>query len=215
MLSPAGTCVCTRVCVCTLAFIDTPSICLHFSSISYFFPPFYWILAPLGFVEYFGLLSLPSALLLRLSLCEHACRCISRRMSVYKCMCVWAGDCVRPPERLTASPFSSTCLSFSSYLYLPKGSVPEGLWQFYLSNVCLHFLLCVSVCLSLLLVWSHTHLKFPWLVSLLGLEWNKVEMSVWGTKRVPILVLFFWGHQNLEMSDLNEEHEYFEDTSKC
>lgn len=136
---------------------------------------------------------------------EDACRCISRRMGVYECMRVWVRDCI---YLLECSSVLLDLFIFSSYIYLPKGWIPEGLWQFYLSNVCLHFLLCMCVCLSLLLIWSLSHWKLLWLVLLLGLQWNRLEVIL--SKRTKIMIkkrklrITFWscfGHYiNMKMS---------------
>lgn len=158
-LSPAGTSGCVCVCVCTIAFMGTPFICLHFSSVSSFF--------------LFNSNSIRVCGVVWFSLVYHLlCRRVSPYVDaragapadahVHMNVCVWVRELRTSAWALDCSSFQLDLFIFPSYLYPAKGSIPEGLWQFYSSDVCFGFLprVLLSYCdLHYSLVWSGTNQK--------------------------------------------------------
>ena len=157
--------------------MGTPFICLHFSSVSSFF--------------LFNLNSIRARGVVWFSLVYHLlCRCVSPHVNmragapadaqVRTNVRAWACELRMSAWALDCSSFQLDLFIFPSYLYSPKGSIPEGSWQFYLSGRVFFVSSCVSVRLSLPSVRLHWHLKLLWLALLLGLECDKLETPMWG-----------------------------------
>lgn len=117
--------------------------------------------------------------------CSGVCPSVNTRAGasadtrVYASACVWLSDYVCLLERLTASPFSSTCLSSPPTFICQKAQSQKACDSFTCQTcVCISSSL-THVCLSPLLVSSHSLLKSLRLVFLAGLQWNKLESLVW------------------------------------
>lgn len=160
-LSPAGTsgCVCVYNCIHGHAFHLPP----FFLGIFFFFIQFE---LHQGLWSSLVLLSVPSALSPRLSLCWRACRCISRRTSAHECMCV-------------SARIAYVCLS--AWLLLVSARLVY-LSLLPLSGKRLNPRRLVTVLFARRVFWFPPArvTKLLWLALLLGLERNKPEMPMGG-----------------------------------
>lgn len=211
-LSPAGTSGCVCVCVCTIAFMGTPFICLHFSSVSSFF--------------LFNSNSIRVCGVVWFSLVYHLlCRRVSPYVDaragapadahVHMNVCVWVRELRTSAWALDCSSFQLDLFIFPSYLYPAKGSIPEGLWQFYSSDVCFGFLprVLLSYCdLHYSLVWSGTNQKRDGRGRKMTIDKKKDRT---GSLDGKIFFCFlFWGGETLKyenvMPCLNKELAFVE-----